>query len=265
MLCTLGFHRADQAATWNGGIGFARCRDCATDLVRRPGARWRAVPRGYAVVWRPADPIAAPAARLAPPPAAPASRDYRHLVRRLAGKQGPRILVVSAECPAPAANDTLLLLAAMLQDELRGRLLLIDATLAQDGISAPLGATGAAGLSDIIGDDPWLAVERMRMLARPDLYLLPAGQNPASGRPDRLAAMLPFLTRHFDHLLIQQRSIAADTRNLALAARADCVALVAEEGRTPMARLDAAGALYAASGIAPAGIILATRGSRHGD
>lgn len=264
MLCTLGFHRADQAAAWNGGIGFARCRDCATDLVQRPGARWRAVPRGYAVVWRPAEPAAPPAARLAPPAGVPASRDYRHLVRRLAAQGSPRTLLLSAECAAQAANDTLLLLAAMLQDELGGRLLLIDATLAEDGVSAPLGAAGEAGLSDMAGDDPWLAVERMRMLARPDLYLLPAGRNPAGGAPDRLAAMLPFLARHFDHLLIQQRSIVADTRNLALATRADCVIVVAEEGRTPMARLDAARALYAASGIAPAGVILATGDPRHG-
>ncbi|MFY9352030.1 hypothetical protein [Sphingobium sp.] len=264
MLCTLGFHRADQAVAWNGGIGFARCRDCATDLVQRPGARWRAVPRGYAVVWRPAVPVTAPAARLAPPAGAPASRDYRHLVRRLAAQGSPRILLLSAESLLSVANDTLLLLAAMLQDELRGRLLLIDATLAEDGISASLGAAGAAGLSDIAGDDPWLAVERMRMLARPDLYLLPAGRHPASGAPDRLAAMLPFLARHFDHLLIQQRSIAADTRNLALATRADCVVLVAEEGRTPMARLHAASALYASNGIAPAGVILAASDPRHG-
>ncbi|MBA4089097.1 MAG: hypothetical protein C0494_00715 [Sphingobium sp.] len=282
MFCILGYHRADPAAAWNDGIGFSRCLGCGVELVQRPRAGWSPVPRGYAVVWRPtaerpvlaghaparttgfllarladgARRVGAAAGRTldrfhAPPDYA--SRSYRYLAQRIGSA---RTILLSALCDADAANDTLLLLAAMLQAERGGRLLLIDATMGADGVSVPLGAGGKPGLSDIRTDDPWSAVEMMQMLARPDMILLGAGQRPAAGRPDLVAAMLPFLAERFDQILIQQRAIMADSRNLALATRADLIWALAEEGRSPMARLAAARDAFHANGIADVGLIL---------
>lgn len=272
MLCIWGYHRVDPAAAWNGGIGFSRCLGCGAELVQRPGAGWTRVPRGYAVVWRPATEQPALAARgktgqsplqvidNRPPPVEPPSRSYRYLARRI-GKA--RTILLSALCDADAANDALLLLAAMVQAEQGGRVLLIDATLADDGISALLGANSHAGLSEVRADDPWSAVETMRLLARPDMVLLGAGLNPAAGQPERIAAMLPFLADRFDHILIQQRGIASDSRNLSLARAADLVWTLAEEGRSPMARLNAARDAFHAHGIIPAGLILTVPAHGH--
>lgn len=272
MLCIWGHHRADPADAWNGGIGFSRCLGCGAELVQRPGTGWTRVPRGYAVVWRPAaerHALAHDASRRSPiarwsrragqaldhlrPAVEQPSRSYRYLARRIGNA---RTLLLSSLCDAQVANDSLLLFAAMVQEERGGRVLLIDATLADDGIGAVLGGKGRQGLSDVQGQDPWSAVEAMRLLARPDMVLLGAGLNPSAGQPDRIAAMLPFLTERFDHILIQQRGIGSDSRNLALARAADLVWTLAEEGRSPMARLKDARAAFHAHDITPAGLIL---------
>jgi hypothetical protein len=293
MLCMLGIHREQAEVAWNGGIGFSRCRGCGTELVRRPGARWRRVPQGYAVVWRPrtdtvATALTVPAAaadrprlsiamqsvsravaRLAdgaPFPTPRASLAYRHLARQIrtvaAGGQAPRIVSLGAACDAGPANEAALMIAAMMQDELGGRLLLIDATLGAAGVSATLGAGDTPGLSDLSSDEPWAAIELVRMLPRPHLFLLGAGLTPAAGRPDRLAPLLPALARRFDHILIQQRSAEDDTRHLALAAQADLLLVLAEEGRSPMARLRAARDAYRGHVRAPVGLVLTVPGAR---
>jgi hypothetical protein len=284
MLCRLGIHRAGAGVTWNGGIGFSRCAGCGADLVRRQGAGWRPVPRGYAVVWRPkgeaAAALAAPAADVRPSPATarrlsdaaerlldgPAagpirpSLGYRHLARQIAaarpGGDPVRVLSLSAACEAVPANEATLMMAAMMQDELGGRLLIIDATLSADGISGRLNAGDAPGLSDLAVDEPWAAIELVHMLPRPHLFLLGAGRDPAAGRPDRLARLLPALARRFDHILVQQRSPEGDTRHLALAAQADLLLVLAEEGRTPMARLRGVADACRGHVRAPVGLVL---------
>lgn len=295
MLCRMGFHRAGPTAAWNGGIGFSHCLGCDAQLVRRPsvswiGARWTGVPRGYAVVWRPAGdapsvaslPPAAPIAPLSDallrlrvaadraldrlqPAREQASRSYRYLARQI-GQQAARTIVLSALCDAGAANQAVLLLAAMMQDEHGGRLLLIDATLGDQGISATLGAGAQPGLSDIGADDPWFAIEAMQILPRPHMFLLGAGLSPMAGRPERIAAMLPMLAERFDHILIQQRAITADSRNLALAARADRILVLAQEGQTPMAHLAQARDAFRAHGLSDVEMILTvpSHGGPHG-
>jgi hypothetical protein len=141
-------------------------------------------------------------------------------------------------------------------------LLLIDATLGAAGVSATLGAGDTPGLSDLSSDEPWAAIELVRMLPRPHLFLLGAGLTPAAGRPDRLAPLLPALARRFDHILIQQRSAEDDTRHLALAAQADLLLVLAEEGRSPMARLRAARDAYRGHVRAPVGLVLTVPGAR---
>jgi len=37
---------------WNNGFYFGSCGRCGCDLVRGAHDRWRAVPRGFKVVWR---------------------------------------------------------------------------------------------------------------------------------------------------------------------------------------------------------------------
>lgn len=61
MTCKLVGHLNGGAVVENGGHSFSRCLRCRRDLVEKSG-RWRAAPKGYRIVWRPASPPqAAPA------------------------------------------------------------------------------------------------------------------------------------------------------------------------------------------------------------
>jgi hypothetical protein len=52
IFCKLGKHSAEPSDRWNDGYYFTRCARCGIDLIKR-SSDWRAVPRGYRVVWRP--------------------------------------------------------------------------------------------------------------------------------------------------------------------------------------------------------------------
>jgi Mrp family chromosome partitioning ATPase len=255
-------HRVDPVTVWNGGIGFSRCLRCWRALVRRPGRRWSKAPRGYAVVWRPAGgkALAERAAGSSAAPVEQASRSYRYLVRRIAAAradgQPARTILLSAMCDVDAANEVSLLLSATLQDELGGRLLIIDATLRNDGIGASLGIDRKPGLSEARAQDPWRALEMLHLLSRKGVFALGAGLDPAAAQADEMIGILPFLAERFDHILIQQRAITADTRNLALAAHADRILVLAKEGSTRMAGLAAARDAFRCSGIGDVGLIL---------
>lgn len=49
--CIAGRHAAGPRQTRNQGFAFAGCRNCGCDLVRSRSA-WKAVPKGFRVVWR---------------------------------------------------------------------------------------------------------------------------------------------------------------------------------------------------------------------
>lgn len=52
LLCRLGGHTPIPSQIWNCGYYFSRCSVCDCEMIGR-GGRWRAVPRGLQVVWRP--------------------------------------------------------------------------------------------------------------------------------------------------------------------------------------------------------------------
>ncbi len=52
ILCSIGRHAAEPSRLWNGGFYFSRCRHCETDMIGQ-GRGFRAVPKGYEVVWKP--------------------------------------------------------------------------------------------------------------------------------------------------------------------------------------------------------------------
>ena len=51
MRCVTGRHATAPDEVRNQGFGFSRCLRCGHDMVRSKRA-WRAVPRGFRVVWR---------------------------------------------------------------------------------------------------------------------------------------------------------------------------------------------------------------------
>ena len=54
IFCDLSGHRASAETIRNGGHHFARCTRCKADLVEREGA-WTSAPKGFRIVWRPAE------------------------------------------------------------------------------------------------------------------------------------------------------------------------------------------------------------------
>jgi len=65
--CRLKGHDPSPDETCNGGRCFTRCRRCGADLVSS-GGEWHKVPKGYRVVWKPAEETV-PEAPTAPVPA----------------------------------------------------------------------------------------------------------------------------------------------------------------------------------------------------
>lgn len=54
-LCRVGVHKPQPSQVWNAGFYFTQCARCDRDMIRTSEGRWRTVPRGTKVVWRPAD------------------------------------------------------------------------------------------------------------------------------------------------------------------------------------------------------------------
>ena len=52
VFCRMGVHRPAAPPVWNNGFYFSACGRCGCDLVRGAHDRWRAVPKGFKVVWR---------------------------------------------------------------------------------------------------------------------------------------------------------------------------------------------------------------------
>ena len=79
VLCKIGAHRSEAQPVWNNGFYFSACARCGCDLVRGIQERWRAVPKGFKVVWRQRPPGYPDWSAISEPEASP-------LIKRLARK-----------------------------------------------------------------------------------------------------------------------------------------------------------------------------------
>lgn len=50
--CMLKMHRPASGEVWNNGFFFTTCSSCRKPLVRRRGAAWTEVPKGFKIVWK---------------------------------------------------------------------------------------------------------------------------------------------------------------------------------------------------------------------
>jgi hypothetical protein len=83
LACLIGKHRVRPTATRNQGLYFSRCARCERDMVRSL-ASWRAVPRGFRVVWRQAGWQGPVAANLPVPVYSKAGLNDERIAARLA-------------------------------------------------------------------------------------------------------------------------------------------------------------------------------------
>ncbi len=52
LLCRAGMHKPMPGELWNDGYYFSPCARCHQALIRMPNRPWKAVPRGFKIVWK---------------------------------------------------------------------------------------------------------------------------------------------------------------------------------------------------------------------
>lgn len=175
-----------------------------------------------------------------------AALSYRFLARQIDAdlpREGKaRTVLLSSPVPAASSNEAISLFSHALAEELSCRVLLVDGTFGDAGVGAMLGHAGAPGLLDLVHDGDRTFGEVVQPTPRRGIDVLPAGRTRVSRllpiRADRVAAFHEQARSRYDFVLVQQRSIASDTRYLLFAAVADLVLLLAEEGVTFVGDLD---------------------------
>jgi Mrp family chromosome partitioning ATPase len=198
----------------------------------------------------------------------PASRSYRYLARQIASErpyaEGGRTILVSSLVPLELSNETLLMFAYFMRDELGCSILLVDGTFREGGIGARLGHNGAPGFLDLVyGNERW-AGELVRPTQRRGIFALPVGRPPPLPvlpiQEENIATLFREVRRSFDYVLVQQTSILDDTRYLRCAGDADLILLLIDEGVTSSEELERCKKVFRDYQIANVRLVLSTPG-----
>lgn len=193
----------------------------------------------------------------------PASISYRYLARelseRFAGYESTPRIVFSCADSLEASSEVLILVAHFLQDEIGGKVLLVDQTFRSGGVSDRFGYTGEAGLAECLFESGHSVTNYIKTTADPGVFVLPAGR--VTGQGNRLlntqsAMSLLDELNQFDYVLMQQGSITMDTRYLDFAQLADLVLLCVEEGKTLVSEFEACQKIFRDYKVQELGLIM---------
>lgn len=196
----------------------------------------------------------------------PASRSYRYLARQIESDlekcRTSRKIIFTSPDSLEYCNETLLMFAYFLQNELSCKVLIVDATFRRDGVSAYLQQNGAAGFSDVLYDEQYELDSLVQATQKEKIFLLPAGQPAYNGttpvKLGKVKQLLNDVNGKFDYVLIQQGSILDDTRYLLMAPLADLILLLVEEGYTLIDKLHACQNTFHAYQIPNVRLVMAT-------
>lgn len=176
-----------------------------------------------------------------------ASRSYRYLARKIeedlpVGRKS-RTLIFTSPCPAGLVAETLMMFSYFLQDELDCKVLMVDGTFRQDGLSRRFMSGVYPGFMDLLyGNEGLEPGDLILSTGRKNIFLLPSGNSPKAGfsslNPEKIKSLIHRLEGEFNYLLIQQGSILRDTRYLPFTSLADRILLLVEEGETRVAELE---------------------------
>jgi hypothetical protein len=198
----------------------------------------------------------------------PASRSYRYLARQISEElpcdEGGRTIVVSSLGPLELSNETLLMFAYFMRDELDCSILIVDGTFREGGVGTRLGHSGAPGFLDLVyGNERWLG-ELVRPTPRRGIFALPVGRAPPLPvlpiQDENIAALFSEARRSFDYVLVQQTSILEDTRYLLCTNSADLILLLIDEGVTPVEELERCKKVFRDYQISNVRLVLSTPG-----
>lgn len=206
-----------------------------------------------------------PAGESANPPAQDLST-YRRLAIQLhhdiAGAPAPRNIVIAGPTDAAAAAHAAVALAGCMGEELRQRVVLVDASPDAE-VTHMMGCSSEAGFSEML-HDPRLAVDGLLLPTTVEFVrLLPAGVLSGLTRVHAAAdpaGLLHRLAARGDLLVLSAGSVLNGTAALALAPLASCVVLVPVEDQTLAEDLDVAQDSLRMCGAPRVGILLASAG-----
>jgi len=152
----------------------------------------------------------------------PATRSFRYLARLIEAdfqhkENGTSIVLTSPE-QLQFTTDALLMLGFSLQKELDGKVLIIDSTLRDDGISTRLGNKNHPGFIELLENNPSQLDRYTVETALSNIKLLPSGKlsdNPTFNvNRGKLKQLLEVSIEKYDYVLMEQGSILKDTRYL---------------------------------------------------
>lgn len=176
----------------------------------------------------------------------PASRSFRFLALQLEReKQGlpwGMAMVVTTPSSSRLSINTSLLLSNALRAELGAKVLLVDASFDQQGVSltSRLGLAGVVGFSDNLCGRS-IDETSPCATALPNIYCLPFGNCGVSCgvvNETILNAFFEAMRVEYDFVIFHQGSVTKDTRYLKTSKKVDVNLLVCEEGMTLMSEVD---------------------------
>jgi hypothetical protein len=174
---------------------------------------------------------------------APASNRYRYLARQialdLAHVETYRTVVFSSNESLQVNSEILMMFAYLLHDELGCKVLMIDGTFRDEGLTEAFGHVGATGFMNLLYEDELDSQSLVIPAVKDSIYVLPSGYEANNGfspiDEGRIQGVLDEVGQNVDYVLIQQGSINLDSRYLLFKEHSDLVLWHVAEGST---RLD---------------------------
>ncbi len=172
-------------------------------------------------------------------PGSPATEEYRTLRENLLGvapEHPLEAILVTSAVPAEGKSVTALNLACSFAEDVKKRVVVIDADLRKPSLHRLMGLDGQRGLADYLGGGTMLEMVLQRTCL-PNLWMLPAGRIPPNPEEllggKRMDDLLARLRRDYDLILIDAPPVVSTADASVLCPRVDGVLLALRMQRTP--------------------------------
>ena len=170
-------------------------------------------------------------------------RSFRFLCRQIAHEfESVDRNCVIAVTPASTEGESsshALMLAATLDDEIGGKVLLVDGAFSKRrSLSAAFDAKQDAGFAELCKGLEEEATGLFKPTNRKNVHFLPAGKTKTVLKKGRARQVIDSLRNSFDYIVVSQEATTTDARNLEILRQVDLLLLLVEEGKTRSFELD---------------------------
>jgi len=177
-------------------------------------------------------------------------------------QRGSNVLIMAADFERVAVESTTEL-AWHLAEDLGLRVLMVDASFNDSGLTKVLGGADKPGMMDLLtlkdlSEDA--IIETMQSTSHERILFIPTGQGDQSGsapaRSSRLKEFLSIVNSMADFVLIQGPAVNEATRTLAFSPLVDAVLLITLEGQLEVSHLEDAQKILSDSGAEKVGLVI---------